>query len=114
MEAFGKQHMACILLSDMDLPTTCTSAHPSGLVPDLNPPAELDPKPDMDTTCLSVHIYYLGKDEGGGGANGSESTLTFPSGEYVAEELCISAAKACGESQEDFRSEVCSHTQNIV
>ncbi|XP_062290858.1 tyrosine-protein kinase JAK2a isoform X2 [Scomber scombrus] len=88
--------MACILLSDMDLPTTCTSTHPSGLLPDLNPAAELDPKLDMDTTCLSVHIYYLGKDEGGGGANGSESVLTFPSGEYVAEELCISAAKACG------------------
>uniref|UniRef100_A0A8D0AQ50 Tyrosine-protein kinase n=1 Tax=Sander lucioperca TaxID=283035 RepID=A0A8D0AQ50_SANLU len=39
----------------------------------------------------------LSLDGGGAGSeNGSESTLTFPPGEYVAEELCISAAKACG------------------
>ena len=98
----------------MDLPTSCPSAHDSGLVPDLDPVAELDPKQDMDATCLSVHIYYPGKDGEGDGANGSESVLTFPPGEYVAEELCISAAKACGESQEDFSSDVCPHKQNIV
>ncbi|KAM7393019.1 hypothetical protein PAMA_007913 [Pampus argenteus] len=88
--------MACILLTDMDLPTSCPSAHHSGLLPDLYPATELDPKPDMDAPCLRVHIYYQGKDGGGGGANCSESVLTFPSGEYVAEELCINAAKACG------------------
>uniref|UniRef100_A0A672ZIP5 non-specific protein-tyrosine kinase n=1 Tax=Sphaeramia orbicularis TaxID=375764 RepID=A0A672ZIP5_9TELE len=41
--------------------------------------------------CLALAAH------GGGGDNGgSQSALTFPPGEYVAEELCISAAKACG------------------
>ncbi|KAM7369104.1 hypothetical protein PAMP_013401 [Pampus punctatissimus] len=88
--------MACILLTDMDLPTSCPSAHHSGILPDPYPAVELNPKPDMDAPYLGVHIYYQGKDGGGGGANCSESVLTFPSGEYVAEELCINAAKACG------------------
>ncbi|RVE65685.1 hypothetical protein OJAV_G00119030 [Oryzias javanicus] len=32
----------------------------------------------------------------GSGTNGSGDVLTFPAGEYVAEDLCIAAAKACG------------------
>ncbi|XP_070707260.1 tyrosine-protein kinase JAK2a [Pempheris klunzingeri] len=80
--------MACILLTDMEPPTSGPAAHHNGLLP--------DPKQDTSITCLTVHLYHLGKDEGGGGASGSESVLTFPPGEYVAEELCISAAKACG------------------
>lgn len=39
--------------------------------------------------ALQVHLYCC-RDEA--------STLTYPPGEYVAEELCISAAKECGES----------------
>lgn len=94
-----KQHMACILLTDMDPPTSSPTAHHNGLLPDPDPATGPDPKQDMDATCLTVHLYYLGKDGGGGGASGSESVLNFPHGEYVAEELCVSAAKACGESQ---------------
>lgn len=105
-----KQHMACIVLTDMDPPISGPTAHLDGLLPDLDPAAGLDPKQETDATCLTVHLYNLGKD--GGGENGSE--LQFPPGEYVAEELCINAAKACGESQEDFSSDVCPHTQNIV
>ncbi|XP_076614474.1 tyrosine-protein kinase JAK2-like isoform X2 [Chaetodon auriga] len=88
--------MACILMTDMDPPASSPTADHNGLLPNLNPAAGADPKQDTDATCLTVHLYYRGKDEGGGGANGSASALTFPSGEYVAEELCISAAKACG------------------
>lgn len=106
--------MACILLTDMDPPTSSPTAHHNGLLPDLDSATGADPKQDTDVTCLTVHLYCLGKDGGEGGADGSASVLTFPSGEYVAEELCISAAKACGESQEDFSSDVCPHTQNIV
>ncbi|KAM9337997.1 tyrosine-protein kinase JAK2-like [Symphorus nematophorus] len=88
--------MACILLTDMEQATSSPTANHNGLLSDLDPATRPDPKQDMDATCLTVHLYYQGKDGGGGGANGSESTLTFPSGEYVAEELCIAAAKACG------------------
>lgn len=103
--------MACILLTDMDPPTSGPTPHQNGLCPHLDPAAGTDPKQEAtDATCLTVHLYNLGKDGGGGGAKGSESVLTFPPGEYVAEELCICAAKACGESQEDFSSDVCPHT----
>nr|XP_046231734.1 tyrosine-protein kinase JAK2a isoform X2 [Scatophagus argus] len=80
----------------MDPPTCGPTAHHNGLLPELNPDTRVDPKQAMGATCLTIHLYYVGKDGEGGGANGSESTLTFPAGEYVAEELCISAAKACG------------------
>lgn len=92
------QHMACILLTNMDPPVHGPAAH-------LHPATGVDSKQDADATCLTVHLYYVGKD--GGGGNGSESVLTFPPGEYVAEELCISAAKACGKSKEDFSLPVC-------
>ncbi|XP_056287925.1 tyrosine-protein kinase JAK2a [Pseudoliparis swirei] len=86
--------MACILLTDMDPPASGPTAHPNGLPSDLDPADGLDSKQDTDATCLTVHLYHLGKD--GGVADGSESVLSFPPGEYVAEELCIRAAKACG------------------
>lgn len=89
--------MACILLTDMDPPTSSPTARQNGLPRDLEPATGHDPKRDADDTCLTVHLYYAGKGAGGGGADGSEgSALTFPPGEYVAEELCVIAAKACG------------------
>ncbi|XP_075901103.1 tyrosine-protein kinase JAK2a isoform X2 [Nelusetta ayraudi] len=91
--------MACILLTDMDRPG---SAHLCG-----PPPTDQDPAPakrDEDgtgaaaaATCLVVHLYNRVKG-GGCGAKGSEGTLAFPPGEFAAEELCISAARACGVS----------------
>lgn len=90
--------MACILLTDMDQPTSSPAAHHKGLHPDREPAPEPDSKPDADVTCLTIYLYYQVKDGEGCEAKGSESVLTFPSGEYAAEELCISAAKACGES----------------
>ncbi|XP_034048012.1 tyrosine-protein kinase JAK2a [Thalassophryne amazonica] len=80
----------------MDLPTSCPSDHQSGLLPDLETAAGLNPKQEMDSSSLTVYLYYLGKDEVRDVANNSEHVLTYPAGEYVAEELCISAAKACG------------------
>ncbi|KAM3599821.1 uncharacterized protein V6R79_012070 [Siganus canaliculatus] len=81
----------------MDTATSSpTSSHHNDLLPNLDPASGVSPKQDVDATCLTVHLYYQGKDGGRGGVSGSENTLTFPPGEYVAEELCISAAKACG------------------
>ncbi|XP_030005068.1 tyrosine-protein kinase JAK2a isoform X2 [Sphaeramia orbicularis] len=89
--------MACILLTDMDFSASCPSANQNGLPPNPDPATGLDTK-DTAAPCLTVHLYCLGKNGGGGGGDngGSQSALTFPPGEYVAEELCISAAKACG------------------
>ncbi|KAM6975274.1 LOW QUALITY PROTEIN: tyrosine-protein kinase JAK2a [Tautogolabrus adspersus] len=85
--------MACIMLTDMDPPTSSPTAHHNG---HLDPLAGLEPKQDKDTICLTLHLYYQGKGGEGDGVSSSERALTFPAGEYVAEELCISAAKACG------------------
>lgn len=104
-----KRHMACILLANMDPPIT---GNQNGLPPNLD--SATGPKRDLNATGLSVHRYCERKDGGEGGASYSESVLTFPPGEYVVEELCISAAKACGESQQGFSSHVCPHAQNIV
>ncbi|KAM6901168.1 tyrosine-protein kinase JAK2a [Lycodopsis pacificus] len=82
--------MACILLTNMEPPISGPTAHLNGLLPDPEPAAGLDSKQDTDASCLTVHLYYLEKDGGEG------DVLTFPPGEYVAEELCINAAKACG------------------
>lgn len=99
--------MACILLSDMDRPALTPTTHQNGLLPNPDPaPA----KQDEGATCLTVHLYNRVKAGGGCGAKGSESMLTFPAGEYVAEELCISAAKACGKSQDHFSCAICPHT----
>lgn len=102
--------MACILVTDMDPVTSSPTAHPNGHLHDTDPVAGLYTKQDTDAIYLTVHLYYVDKDGGGTGAKDSESVLTFPPGEYVAEELCISAAKMCGESQEDLISYVCPHT----
>ncbi|XP_053266806.1 tyrosine-protein kinase JAK2a [Pleuronectes platessa] len=88
--------MACILLTDMDPPTTGPTVQHNGLQPDQDPATEPNHKQDEDATCLTVHLHYLGKAGGGNGTTDSESVLTFPSGDYVMEELCIAAAKACG------------------
>lgn len=101
--------MTCILLTEMDPPTTSSMELDNGLFPANDEAPRPDPKQDMDAACLTVNLYYCVDGRGGCGAKGSESVLTFPSGVYVAEELCISAAKACGESQVDFRAHVCSN-----
>lgn len=98
----------------MNPPASGPTPHHNGLCPDLDAVSGCDPKQDVDITCLTVHLYYLGKDGGEGRLKGSENALTFPPGEYVVEELCITAAKACGESQEDFSSDVSPHTKNTV
>lgn len=95
----------------MDQPTLTPATHHNGLLPDPEPtPAA---KRDEDATCLTVHLYNRVKAGGGCSAEGSESTLTFPAGEYVAEELCISAAKACGRSQDHFGCAVCTFKHSV-
>lgn len=100
-----KLHMACILRTDMD-PATASATTLNTLLP----APGLDHKQDPNATCLTVHLYHQAKDGGECRAKGADSVLTFPAGEYVAEELCISAAKACGELHEDFCCDICPQT----
>lgn len=90
--------MACILLSKMDTSSADHTEHQNSHMPVPDPAVDNNPKEDLDTTCLTVHLYCLGKDVD----KDSESVLSFPPGEYVVEELCIAAAKACSKSQVDL------------
>ncbi|XP_072311438.1 tyrosine-protein kinase JAK2-like [Eucyclogobius newberryi] len=67
----------------------CPAPH-VGQVPEVNPAAT------SHSTCLTVHLYHAGKTEGDKTEDNKGSRLSFPAGEYVAEELCVTAAKACG------------------
>uniref|UniRef100_A0A7N6AWS7 Tyrosine-protein kinase n=1 Tax=Anabas testudineus TaxID=64144 RepID=A0A7N6AWS7_ANATE len=64
---------------------TCPAVHQNGAAhresPDTRPAA----------TVLRVHFYHSNQ------AAGDCSFLSYPPGDYVAEELCIDAAKACSE-----------------
>ncbi|KAG7498689.1 tyrosine-protein kinase JAK2-like [Solea senegalensis] len=80
----------------MDSPTSVLTANHNGLLPVCDPAVENNSKQDMDTPCLTVHLHYQGKEGEGDGVKGSDNVLTFPPGEYVVEDLCIAAAKACG------------------
>nr|XP_046160943.1 tyrosine-protein kinase JAK2-like isoform X1 [Oncorhynchus gorbuscha]XP_046160944.1 tyrosine-protein kinase JAK2-like isoform X1 [Oncorhynchus gorbuscha]XP_046160945.1 tyrosine-protein kinase JAK2-like isoform X1 [Oncorhynchus gorbuscha] len=71
----------------------CPSSNQNGCI--LNPLPVSETKQEQEVApppCLRVHLYHLGQ----GGANSQD--LTYPAGDYVAEELCIDAAKACGLS----------------
>ncbi|XP_020325672.1 tyrosine-protein kinase JAK2 isoform X2 [Oncorhynchus kisutch] len=74
---------------DMECPV-CPSSNQNGCV--LDPLHVSEPKQVVAPPCLTVHLYHLGR----GGTNSPD--LTYPSGNYVAEELCIDAAMACGLS----------------
>ncbi|KAB5549340.1 hypothetical protein PHYPO_G00066220 [Pangasianodon hypophthalmus] len=55
-----------------------------------NPPCPDLLKP-ASGAALQVHLYYCSQST-------SPSTLSYPPGDYIAEELCIKAAKECGVS----------------
>ncbi|TWW65977.1 Tyrosine-protein kinase JAK2, partial [Takifugu flavidus] len=95
VDACFQELMACILLPDMDSATISPTTPHNDVLPAQELASTLEPKQDPSAPCLTVHLYHQVKDSVGGGAKGSESTLTFPAGQYVAEELCINAAKAC-------------------
>ncbi|KAJ8286608.1 hypothetical protein GJAV_G00041090 [Gymnothorax javanicus] len=75
--------MACVTVMNMETPT-CPTLHQNG---NLHASAS-EPKPQA--TVLKVHLYDNGR-----GAK-EPCLLSYPPGEYVAEELCIAAAKECG------------------
>lgn len=102
VDVFYTQHMACVLLTDMNLSSSSPPAPSTSQVP------EQDVKP----TFLTVHLHQPGKVQQGGSF--SQNILIFPSGDYVAEELCINAAKACGELHGNFTSPICPQTQNVT
>ncbi|KAJ0015407.1 hypothetical protein NQD34_009027 [Periophthalmus magnuspinnatus] len=77
--------------------TISSPASHVGQVPEVNPVAGLLTKEETSaTTCLTVHLYHIGKREGDKAEDNNGSKLSFPAGEYAAEELCVIAAKACG------------------
>ncbi|KAM4808988.1 tyrosine-protein kinase JAK2 [Rhinophrynus dorsalis] len=74
--------MACLTVTEMD-GTATSSVHPSG---DVNLP--LSPLRPSEPG-FHVYLYHaIGKNEG--------DYLVLPPGEYVAEEICVTASKACG------------------
>ncbi|KAF3851380.1 hypothetical protein F7725_013152 [Dissostichus mawsoni] len=74
-------------LPAMDTVTdTCPAVHQNGNAHRESP----DTRPVL--AVLRLHFYYSGQGVGDG------STLSYPTGNYVAEELCIDAAKACSIS----------------
>lgn len=74
--------MACLTMTEME-GTSMSPVHQNGDIPgNANSVKHIDP-------VLQVYLYHsLGKTEG--------DYLKFPSGEYVAEEICVAASKACG------------------
>lgn len=56
-----------------------------------NPPCP-DPLKPASGAALLVHLYYCSQ-------SSSSSTLSYPPADYTAEELCIKAAKECGECE---------------
>ncbi|XP_053731607.1 tyrosine-protein kinase JAK2a isoform X1 [Synchiropus splendidus] len=89
--------MACVILMDMDRSAPRPQAPDNDLLEDVSE-VSLGTKSNMESATLSVHLYFLGKTGDGGGTPraSSDQVLTYPPGDYVAEELCIHAAKACG------------------
>lgn len=76
--------MACISAMDTASPTR-SSAHHNGTAP------RDRQEPTPTTVALRLHLYHSGP-EGEG-----DAPLTYPPGQYLAEELCIQAAKTCSE-----------------
>lgn len=73
-------------LPAMDTVTdTCPAVHQNGNAHRESP----DTRPVL--AVLRLHFYYSGQGVGDG------STQSYPPGNYVAEELCINAAKACSK-----------------
>ncbi|XP_003782949.1 tyrosine-protein kinase JAK2 isoform X1 [Otolemur garnettii] len=74
--------MACLTMTEMERAST-SSVHQNGDISgNVSSVKQIDP-------VLQVYLYHsLGRAEG--------DYLKFPTGEYVAEEICIAASKACG------------------
>lgn len=75
--------MACLTMTEME-ETSTSSVHQNGDISgNASSGKQIDP-------VLQVYLYHsLGKAEG--------DYLKFPTGEYVAEEICVAASKACGK-----------------
>ncbi|GAA6108135.1 tyrosine-protein kinase JAK2-like [Tachysurus ichikawai] len=52
-----------------------------------------DPLKPACGAALQVHLYYCSQST----SSTSSSTLSYLPGDYIAEELCIKAAKECGK-----------------
>lgn len=77
----AKQLMGCIAVTTMETPFFPSPAHQNGDVSVAK----------LAMPALHIHIYHQER------AGPELSPLTYPAGQYVAEELCINAAKECGE-----------------
>lgn len=81
--------MACLTMTEME-GTSTSPAHQNGDIPgNANSVKQTEP-------VLQVYLYHsLGQAEG--------DYLKFPNGEYVAEEICVAASKACA-TRRSYRS----------
>lgn len=75
------------------LTNTCQAVHRNGTAHRESPEA----RPAV--VALRLHFYQSSQDVG------DDGFLSYPPGDYVAEELCIDAAKACSE----YRSRTVPH-----
>ncbi|XP_053149934.1 tyrosine-protein kinase JAK2 isoform X2 [Hemicordylus capensis] len=74
--------MACLTVTEMEGTASSTVHHNGGILGNSTVSRQTEP-------LLRVYLYHSpGKTEG--------DYLQFPAGEYVAEEICVAACKACG------------------
>ncbi|XP_025061991.1 tyrosine-protein kinase JAK2 isoform X3 [Alligator sinensis] len=74
--------MACLTMTEMEGTTTSTVHQNGDVLGNANAPKQMEP-------MLQVYLYHSpGKTEG--------DYLPFPVGDYMAEEICIAACRACG------------------
>lgn len=80
--------MACLTMTEME-GVSVSPVHQNGDIPgNANSVKQIDP-------LLQVYLYHsLEKADG--------EYLKFPTGEYVAEEICVAASKACGKYSKTY------------
>ena len=74
--------MACLTMANIEGSATATVHQNGDILGNTSAPKQTEP-------LLQVYLYYSPGKTGG-------DYLQFPAGEYVAEEICIVACKACG------------------
>lgn len=75
--------MACLTMTNMEGTATSTVHQNGDILGNTSAPKQTEP-------LLQVYLYHSPGKTGG-------DYLQFPAGEYIAEEICTVACKACGK-----------------
>ncbi|TFK15579.1 transmembrane protein 255A [Platysternon megacephalum] len=76
--------MACLTMTEMEGTATSTVHQNGDILGNANAPKQTEP-------VLQVYLYHSPEKTEG-------DYLQFPAGEYIAEEICATACKACGKN----------------